>query len=164
MEPPPPRIKELAYHTMVRSGMEYAAPVWDPYLKKDTDKLEKVQRKAARFVLHRYQKTESVTALLEELGWSTLQERRKNLRLTLLFKILNDHVAVPPDELNIIRYNSRTRSANSMKLRQITTSTDQYKHSFVPRTIINWNSLSNDAVGATNIQGFKSALTAANTA
>ena len=35
---------------MVRSLLEYSCPVWDPYRQGDIDKLNKIQRAAARFV------------------------------------------------------------------------------------------------------------------
>ena len=43
-----------AYFAIVRAGLEYAAPIWDPYLRKDIDALEIVQRKAARWVKSQY--------------------------------------------------------------------------------------------------------------
>ena len=43
-------IKSKAYLTLVRPILEYASPVWDPHLIKDSDQIEKVQRTAARWV------------------------------------------------------------------------------------------------------------------
>ena len=40
----PQELKRLAYIALVRSGMEYAIPVWDPNTSKDQDALERVQR------------------------------------------------------------------------------------------------------------------------
>ena len=34
----------------MRPHLEYAVPVWNPYLKKDIDKLEDIQHKATRLV------------------------------------------------------------------------------------------------------------------
>ena len=39
------------------------------------EKLEMVQRRAARFVKSRYKRTDSVTAMLDELGWPILSKR-----------------------------------------------------------------------------------------
>jgi len=36
---------------MVRSTLEYSSGVWDPHLQKDIDNVERVNRRAARFVL-----------------------------------------------------------------------------------------------------------------
>ena len=47
-------IKVSAYLTMVRPIMEYASAVWDPFYVKDIQQLEKVQRRAARWVLNDY--------------------------------------------------------------------------------------------------------------
>ncbi|KAJ4437397.1 hypothetical protein ANN_17541 [Periplaneta americana] len=44
------RSKELAYKTLVRPIMEYGAVGWDPYRQNEIDSIEKVQRKAAKYV------------------------------------------------------------------------------------------------------------------
>jgi len=56
--------------------LEYACAAWDPYLQKDINSLERVQRKAARFCTNGYQPTASVTDMIRELGWQTLEQRR----------------------------------------------------------------------------------------
>ena len=44
------QVKESAYLTMVRPQLEYASDVWDPYHVEDIVGLEKVQRRAARWL------------------------------------------------------------------------------------------------------------------
>ena len=44
------QVKAQCYTTFVRPNLEYAATVWDPYTKFNINKLEKCQRRAARFV------------------------------------------------------------------------------------------------------------------
>ena len=81
------KIKEKAYISLVRPTVEYASPVWDPYLKKDKYKIEMVQRRAARYVTNRYHNKSLVNDMLKNLKWQTLEERRTNARLTMLYKI-----------------------------------------------------------------------------
>ena len=92
------KLKKIAYFAKVWSLLEYSCPVWDPYMQSDIDKLNKIQRAAARFVINNYQRKSSVTALIQDLGWTDLQTRRKNFRLTSLYNILNGLIAVPVSE------------------------------------------------------------------
>ena len=36
------------YQVIIRQALEYASPVWNPWYKQDTEKLEKVQRKCLK--------------------------------------------------------------------------------------------------------------------
>ena len=63
----PSKLNEIAYFSMVRSLLEYSCPVWDPYRQGDIDKLNKIQRAAARFVTNNYQRKSN--ALIQDLGW-----------------------------------------------------------------------------------------------
>ncbi|XP_071177850.1 uncharacterized protein [Mytilus edulis] len=74
-------IKEQAYKSLVRPSLEYACSVWDPYLQQDIDSIEKVQRRAARFVTNKYRNTSSVGNMLQHLEWRSLSDRRKDSRL-----------------------------------------------------------------------------------
>ena len=83
-----PKLKTLAYFSLVRPLVEYAAPAWDPHTDRNINKLQKVQRRAARFVCNRYNNnTSSVSDMIKHLQWSSLQQRREILRLVLLYKI-----------------------------------------------------------------------------
>ena len=70
-------INENAYLTIVRSTLEYAACVWDPYQEYLIYDIEKIQRRAARWVLSDYSYYSSVTDMLNRLKWPTLQEKRR---------------------------------------------------------------------------------------
>ena len=78
-------LKTSAYNTLVCPTLEYACVAWDPYTQHNIDKLEMVQRRAARFALNRYNNTSSVSGMLIQLGWYTLQIRRQALRLCMMF-------------------------------------------------------------------------------
>ena len=79
--------KEMAYKILVRLIMEYAATVWDPHTQANIDSMEAIQRRAARFVSRRYRNTSSVSNMIDELRWLSLQDRRRAARLTMLYKI-----------------------------------------------------------------------------
>ena len=83
----PQDVKEAAYKSLVRPILEYGSTVWDPHYNGLKDELENVQKRAARFVTRNYSyETGSMTGILEELKWETLQKRRKDNRLILLYK------------------------------------------------------------------------------
>ena len=83
----PSGCKRNACLSLERSVLEYGATLWDPYPQKDTNKLEQVQRKAARFVSGNYKSRTpgSMQKLLRKLDLPPLQVRRQQLRLTFLF-------------------------------------------------------------------------------
>ena len=62
-----PDLKSIAYKGLVRPNVEDASTVWDPYTKQNKDRVEMVQRRAARYVLNCYERTASVTEMLKQL-------------------------------------------------------------------------------------------------
>jgi hypothetical protein len=83
--------------------MEYACVVWDPITQKNITELERVQRKAARFVMGDYNTTRSVRSMLEHLKWPTLEERRKRAKVTMLCRIIHQVVAISVQPYRIPR-------------------------------------------------------------
>ena len=80
----PEECRKLAYISLMHSTLEYGSSIWDPYLTKDINSLEKVQRQAARFI----KKDEGcITKMLNDLELSSLQQRREFNKLVFLFKI-----------------------------------------------------------------------------
>ena len=107
----PPKLRETAYFSLVRSSLKYSSAVWDPFRQKDTDKLEK-KRSAARFVTQNYRQTASVTSLIQNLGWTDLKTKRKNSRLVSMFKVLNELVEIPIND-RLIPVDRRTRGGHN---------------------------------------------------
>ncbi|XP_072181422.1 uncharacterized protein [Diadema setosum] len=81
------KVKETVYTTLIRPTVEYAATSWDPHTQRNIHKLEQVQRSAARFVTGDFERSSSVTAMLDHLKWHPLQERRSQNRLLMMYKI-----------------------------------------------------------------------------
>ena len=92
--------------------------MWDPFRQKDIDKLEKIQRSAARFVTQNYRQTASVTSLIQNLGWTDLKTRRKNSRLVSMFKILNELVEIPIND-RLIPADRRTRGGHNQAYKHL---------------------------------------------
>ena len=66
------------------------------------DELEKVKKRATRFVTRNYNyETGIMTDILGKLKCETLQKRRKDNRLILLYKGLNGKARIPGKELLI---------------------------------------------------------------
>lgn len=141
----------------MRPQLEYAAPIWDPYTKEKILQLEKVQRRAVRWTTSNYDYRSSVTAMLQGLGWRTLEQRRADARLCLFYKIVYGLVAVPiPDYIQ--PSNRVSRYCHSMTFRQIHTSRDFYKYSFYPLAVVQWNALPESVVGLPTLEAFKDAV------
>ena len=153
----PRSTRALAYTTLVRPKMEYCASVWDPHLKGDIDTLERVNRRAARMVYNKGWRQQGVSPseLLNELGWEPLAARREKQRLTMLYRISNGLVAVPPTRL--IEPERKTRG-HSIKYRVIPSTNERVRHSFYNRTIPKWNALNEDTVNSESLQTFKTNL------
>jgi hypothetical protein len=57
------------------------------YDKGEIDQLEMVQRTAARFVNNKQRNTSSVDDMLQHLNWCSLEDRRKDAGLVIMYKI-----------------------------------------------------------------------------
>ena len=91
----PPQVKKQAYTTFVRPVLEYSSTVWSPHTKTAISQLEAVQRRGARFISSDYQRESSPTAMLATMNLPTLQQRRDLSRVSMMYKIVHQVVAIP---------------------------------------------------------------------
>ena len=151
-------VKDRGYQSLVRPKLEYCCSLWDPYTTENINKIEQVQRRAARYACHRHHNTSSVANMIHSLDWPTLQERRLKTRLHIFYKIINNKIAVPYENI-LIPSQSRTRSTHSNTIRQIQCNKDSFKFSFFCRTIKDWNKLPENITNSTSIDIFRERLT-----
>jgi hypothetical protein len=94
--------------------MEYGATIWNPYLKGDIDKLERIQNRAIRFVKkdYRSRETGAIARMREYLELETLEERRLSLRLILRYKVVEGLVPALPTD-NFVKLARPKRNINA---------------------------------------------------
>ena len=94
---------------------------------------------------------------MNDLKWEPLASRRRVLRLTLLFQGLHDLVAIPTDSI-LTKADSRNRSPKQENFKLFPAKTDQYKFSFYPRTVKEWNDLPSSVIDCDNVDTFHAPL------
>ena len=155
----PRSTKEVAYKTLVRPKLEYAAPIWSPHSKLQINQIEKVQRTAARWTWRRWQNTSSVGEMLDELGWPSLEAPRDQSSLLLFHKIHCGAVSIEKDNYMTPAHSLKTtRSSHSAQYRRHQTYSNALENSFFPRTIPHWNSLSRSVANNQSTEEFRALL------
>ena len=88
----PRKTKHLAYTTLVRPIIEYAIIIWDSHTASNIHKLETVQRRSARHIMHNYNIHASVTTILQYVHLPTLQQHRQHFKIIMLYTPTSQHI------------------------------------------------------------------------
>ena len=151
----PPHLKERVYKQIVLPSIEYCSAIWDPYQQTSIHKLEMLLHHAARFLLNklwRRNRRDSITHMLITLKWPSLENCRRHLCLTLLFKFINKMIHIPTQYLPAP---SPIATNHNQKLMQLYTRMNRYLYSSLPRTIPDWNNLNVEDLSNCNLDSFK---------
>ena len=111
------------------------------YTKKDIYKVEMVQRRATRWILSSYSSYQSVTELQQQLNLRSLEQRRVDAKVIMLYKIIHGLVAIPIPSYFEQPLRSTRHTRHPLALRQIHTAANCCKFSFFPSTVVYWNQL-----------------------
>ena len=153
----PRETKAAAYKTLIRPQLEYAVPIWHPYVKTQAQQVERVQRTAARWTCRRWRNASSVGDMLDELEWPSPKSRREQSSLTFFYKIHSGMVYIDKDKyLTSVAGLRQTRASHDSQYRRYQAYSDALKNSFFPRTIPQWNSLPSSVVSVQTTDEFKS--------
>ena len=151
------------YQIYVQPHLDYCDTVFDSHLTvTDKSRLEKAQKRAARLITSTPRRTPTA-GLLKELGWTTLENRRRVHRLQLYHKLkADDHV---PNYIKNIIPSTRNpapgvilRSTQNHELSIPRARTAAYARSFIPKTTRTWNELPNSLRNENSHRLFKKKL------
>ena len=123
------------------------------------NRIEKVQRTAARLACIRWRNQSHDGEMLDELQWPKLQERRQQVALTFCYKIHNNLVIIDKNRfLSEAGRGNRSTRSHPFQYYHPNAYTDGLNFSFFPRTIATSNGLTTEAVSAETVDGLKSKI------
>lgn len=127
--------------------------MWSLYTKRNTDKLERVQRRATKLIL---KSDDPYDIRLKKLNFMSLEKRRSLADVTFLYKVLNGNI-----DSKIIDFHSEAdrfslRAKDSLTLKKKYARTNVLKYSFFHRITDQWNQLPLDIRVSDNVNIFKS--------
>ena len=143
------------YRIYVRPQLEYCVQLWSPYLARDIDAIEKVQRRATKLVSELVKLP--YESRLRELGIYSLYCRRQRGDLIETYKLLNGYYNVDWTKFFSLTPVPSTRG-HYAKLYKKTFKLQLRSNFFTQRCVNMWNSLPEFVVSATSIQSFKQQL------
>ena len=150
-----PEVKKQCYTTLVRPILEYASEVWDPHQATNIQRLERTQRRAARFITGNYHRQASVTEMLSKIKLPTLRDRRAATKVTTLYKGITGQLNIPTSHL---QHSKRCTRGNQHKYHQLSCRLSITSASFYPDAIRLWNNLPEEVAAAPTLETFKTHL------
>ena len=136
----PQDVKKSAYKGLVRPVLEYGSSIWDPSGILPQEELEKVQKRAARFITGNYIcETGSMTDILDQLKWGSLKRRKRDSRIIMLYKCLKGAASIPTNDL--VPPFRHVKKHHSLAFQTPFANNDIYNSSSFPQSIRDWNSL-----------------------
>jgi hypothetical protein len=139
----------------VRPLLEFSTCVWSPYLRKDIEQIEKVQRYYTRRICNH---DTTYANRLAVTGLESLEKRRLIFDLTETFKIIKGFIKVDMEIFFQFKTYNRTRGHDYQLQFPYRVKLDSAKYFFANRVISVWNSLPDNVVGSANIKIFKKRL------
>ncbi len=144
------------YKTYVRPHLEFAVQAWSPWLRADIEKLEGVQQRAIRMISGL--KGSTYEEKLEELGLTTLEERRHQADMAMVYKILTRKDDVEPGTWFTPAADGARETRNATRHLNVKAKHGRLevrKNAFSVRVSEKWNSIPPKIKKMTTLRGFK---------
>ena len=138
--------------TKLKSGGDASPPSPTDLRPCNIHKLEMVQRRSARHIMHNYTRHASVTTMLQHLDLPTLQQRRQHSKIIMLYRIRHQLASIPT--ATYIRPSTRNTQHYILPYAR----TLVFQTSFFPSTIKIWNNLQPVITNSTTIPRLRKAL------
>ena len=144
------------FSALIQPHFDYCSVVWRHCNKTLSDKLQKLQNRAARILTFSSYDT-NAGLLFERLGWKGLESQRQIQEAIMVYKSLNGLVptylqSIFTDRNNITQYELRDTVG---KLAVPLPRTNYLKNSFGYQGAVLWNSLPHDLRQAQTLNGFR---------
>ena len=157
----PEKISKTLFTALIRSDVEYGSPLWSGTSKRNLQRLEGVQRRASKFILH-YPDL-GYKERLAKLELLPLTFRREILDLSFFFRC--KYGAYDLDLKNFVVFSSdipdrpTTRSNDdSLLLVQQRCNTESHMNFYFNRIVPLWNQLPHDIRSCVSLSSFKAKL------
>ena len=149
------------YTQYVRPHLEFSAPAWSPWQEGDKACLESVQRRAIAMVTGL--RSRVYEDRLAELGLTTLEERRHQLDMIQVYKILNQKDDVNKDTwFKMAADGGRsTRAAEALQNIRIPVNQHEFRRNFFSQRVPGpWNRVPDKIKRLETVNAFKNAYKA----
>ena len=151
-------IMKKLYKQLVRPHLDYCSQAWSPWLRKDVDLLESVQRRATKMV-------DGFRDLpyeerLHRMHLTTLERRRERGDLIETFKILKHMERIKPEEFFTMAPELHRTRGHALKLEKKLCRLDVRRGFFSQRVVNNFNALSSRAALCASVLEFKKSIQA----
>ena len=156
----PENVQKMFYQSYVLPLIDYGSSSWGSTTKLNIERINKLQKNAARIILKVDYFTPSVE-MFQRLRWMTVSQRINYNKAALTYKALNNLTPAYISDLltpTAIAYNRNLRSSENGSLMVPKTRTSFYTGSFKNSAPKLWNTFPTSVKQATSLNTFKRAM------
>ena len=143
------------YTSMVLPHLEYGNVIWVPHFKEDIKAIERLQKRATKFV-PKLKNLPYIDRLLA-LNLPSLSYRRKRGDMIMYYKIMTEKQNINKEEFFTI--NERDSRGHKLKIMKTQQAIKQARcQSFAIKAVTDWNNLPSEVVQVHSVNDFKNKL------